>query len=109
MKSPALMPMPPPMASVEAREQILKARVEAFELRLKTTWEPAMIDEIALAANESEGVTGEDLRRLRMFIHNLTNRLFCLGVSAAIKAYPEFVGGVMSPPTRQELRMVPCA
>jgi hypothetical protein len=88
------------MASVEAREQILKARVEAFELKLKTTWEPAM---------ESEGVTGEDLRRLRMFIHNLTNRLFCLGVSAAIKAYPEFVGGVMAPPTRQELRMVPSA
>jgi hypothetical protein len=29
--------------------------------------------------------------------------IFCPGVAAAIKAYPEFLGGVMAPLTRQEL------
>jgi len=106
---PPPMPMPLPMPSVQAREQLLKTRVEAFEAKLKTEWEAAMMDEIAAAANETEGVVGEDLRRLGPFINRLTTRVFCLGVIAAIKAYPQFTGGVMAPPTPQELGTVPNA
>ena len=106
---PPPMPMPLPMPPVQAREQLLKTRVEAFEDKLKTEWESAMMDEIAAAANETEGVVGEDLRRLGPFINRLTTRIFCLGVIAAIKAYPQFTGGVMAPPTPQELGTVPNA
>jgi hypothetical protein len=64
---------------------------------------------IAAAANETEGVVGEDLRRRGPFINRLTTRIFCVGVIAAIKAYPQFTGGVMAPPTPQELGTVPNA
>lgn len=105
MKPPMPMPMPP----AEAREQLLKARVEVFGTKLYNEWEPKMMDEVAAAANATEGVAGEDLRRLGPFINQMVLRIFCLGVAAAIKAYPEFLGGVMAPPTRQELGTIPNA
>ena len=67
------------------------------------------LDESAASANATTGVTGEDLRRLGPFVNQMMLRIFCLGVTAAIKAYPEFLGGVMAPPTRQELGVVPNA
>src|ERR1039457_801993 len=107
MKPP--MPTPTPMPPAEAREQLLKARVEVFGTKLYNEWEPKMMDEVAAAANATEGVAGEDLRRLGPFINQMVLRIFCLGVAAAIKAYPEFLGGVMAPPTRQELGTIPNA
>ena len=67
------------------------------------------LDESAASANATTGVTGEDLRRLGPLVNQMMLRIFCLGVTAAIKAYPEFLGGVMAPPTRQELGVAPNA
>jgi hypothetical protein len=36
-------------------------------------------------------------------------RIFGLGVTAAVKAYPEFLGDIMAPLTRRDLRTVPNA
>ena len=104
MKPPMPMPMPP----AEAREQLLKTRLEVFADKLYDEWQPRMLDEVA-AANTTQGVTGADLRHLGPFINQMMARIFILGVTAAIKAYPEFKGGVMAPPTRQELGTVPNA
>ena len=98
-------PLPPPQ---QTRQEMFKGRVEAFGNKLYTEWEPRMLDEIAAAANASD-VTGDDIKRLGPFINQMMARIFGLGVTAAVKAYPEFLGDVMAPLTRQDLKTVPNA
>jgi hypothetical protein len=90
--------MPP-----DQRQQILKGRVEEFGTQLYTEWEPKLLDEIAASANTTEGITGEDLQRLGPFINQLMVRIFGVGVTAAIKAYPRFKAMVGARPTPAEL------
>jgi len=99
-------PLPPPQ---QTRQEIFRERVEAFGSKLYTEWEPRMLDEIAASANGTEGITGEDLRRFGPFINQMMVRIFGLGVTAAVKAYPEFLGDVMAPLTRRDLRTAPNA
>ena len=102
------MPPPPLPQTQPTRPELFKERVIDFGNRLYTEWEPHMLDEIAAAANIS-GVTGDDIKRLGPFINQMMARIFGLGVTAAVKAYPEFLGDVMAPLTRRDLRTVPNA
>jgi hypothetical protein len=99
-------PLPPPQ---QTRQEIFRERVVDFGNKLYAEWEPRMLDEIAAAANTSEGVSGEDIKRFGPFINQMMARIFGLGVTAAVKAYPEFLGDIMAPLTRRDLRTVPNA
>ena len=102
--------MIPPTPAAPTREEAFRSRVQEFGDNLYTEWEPHMLDEIAAAANASPEITGDDLRKFGSFLNQIMARVFGVGVTAAIKAYPKFMGGVlMAPPSLQPLDTAPRA